>query len=123
MTDDLSLIGEAEGLGLESVSVSEHSEKAYRLFLGGSECSDIEEREGEGARGGDTEGGGVRGAIIRSLILETEGRRLRLAEVVRGEGGPNMARSSASRFFTREGVTGYRGFLLMAEPLDLALRD
>ena len=76
----------------------------------------MEEREGEGARGGDTEGGGVRGAIIRSLILETEGRRLR--EVVRGEGGPNMARSSASKFFTRDGVTGYRGFLLMAEPLD-----
>ena len=66
----------------------------------------------------------MRGATIRSPILETEGRRLRLEEeLVRGEGGPNMARSSASKFFTREGVTGYNGFLLMAEPLDLDFSD
>ena len=60
MTDDRSLTGEAEGLGLESVSVSEHSENAQRLFRGGSECSDIEDMEGLEERGGETEGEGER---------------------------------------------------------------
>jgi len=99
-------------------SESEHSERAIRLFLRGKLLSVIMEMD----VGGDTEGGGVKEGSDDEGVTRQPPYISGLRDgVLRGVGGPYVARSSASKVFTREGVTGYRGFLLISETLCLAV--
>ena len=99
-------------------SESEHSERAIRLFLRGKLLSVIMEMD----VGGDTEGGGVKEGSDEEGVTRQPPYISGLRDgVLRGVGGPYVARSSSSKVFTREGVTGYRGFLLISETLCLAV--
>ena len=93
-------------------SESEHSERAIRLFLRGKLLSVIMEMD----VGGDTEGGGVKEGSDEEGVTRQPPYISGLRDgVLRGVGGPYVARSSSSKVFTREGVTGYRGLFLSGE--------